>query len=180
MAPAGSRERLVRLAGVVLVVVAIAAAAGYGALQVLSAPAGVDASPTGSGVAQASATPAPVVTPQPAVTFPPEQQAQIAFCLAAQETRGLDADIATVRASVTAAQHAAVATQATALVARVAEMRLAAREMTALSLLAPYAATYDANLKAVGAAASALAAAGGAIQRQGRGAGLHGSGHGAG
>jgi hypothetical protein len=162
MAPAGSRDRLVRLAAVVLVVVAIAAAAGYGALQVLSAPAGVDASPTGSGIAQASATPVPAVTPPPAVTFPPEQQAQIAFCLAAQETRGLDADIATVRAAVTAAQHAAVATGAAALVVRVTEMRLAAREMAALPLLAQYAATYDTDLKAVSAAASALAAAGGA------------------
>lgn len=162
MAPAGPRERLVRLAGVVLVIVAIAAAAGYGALQVLSAPAGVGASPTGSGIAQASATPVPAVTPAPGVTFPPEQQAQIAFCLVAPETRGLDADIATVRAAITAVQHAAVATGASALVARVAEMRLAAREMAALPLLAQYAATYDTNLKAVSAAASALAAAGGA------------------
>ena len=96
------------------------------------------------------------------MTFTADQQAQIAFCLAAPESRGLDADIASVRAAVTAAQHADVATQATAIVARIAEMRLAATEMDALPALAGYAGAYDAALKATAAAASSLAAAGSA------------------
>ena len=162
MAPARPAARVVRLGGVLVVIVAVMAVAGYGALQVLSAPAAVVATPTGSGIAQASATPGPVVTPPPAVTFTSDQQAQIAFCLAVPETHGLDADITSVRAAVTAVQHADVATQATALVARVAEMRLAATEMAALPVLAQYAAAYDAALKSTAAAASSLAAAGSA------------------
>ena len=164
MAPARPRTRVVRLGGVLIVVLAVVAAAGYGALQVLSAPAAVVATttPTGSAIAQASSTPRPAVTPAPAVTFTADQQAEIAFCLAVPESRGLDADIASVRAAVTAAQHADVATQATAIVARIAEMRLAATEMDALPVLGDYAGAYDAALKATAAAASSLAAAGAA------------------
>ena len=162
MAPARPGTRVIRMGGVLLVILAVVAVAGYGALQVLSAPAAVVATPTGSGIAQASATPGPVVTPAPAVTFTPAEQAQVAFCLAVPETHGLDADIASVRAAVTAVQHADVVTQATALVARVAEMRLAATEMAALPVLAQYAAAYDAALKSTAAAASSLAAAGSA------------------
>ena len=160
MAPARPAARVVRLGGALLVILVVVAVAGYGALQVLSAPAAVVATPTGSGVAQASATPRPAVSPLPAVTFPPDQQAQIAFCLAVPETHGLDADITSVRAAVTAAQHADVAAEATALVARVTEMRLAATEMATLPVLAQYAAAYDVALKATAAAAASLAAAG--------------------
>jgi hypothetical protein len=164
MAPARPTTRVVRLGGILIVILAVVAVAGYGALQVVSSPAAVvaTATPTGSAIAQASATPRPAVTPAPAVTFTADQQAEIAFCLAVPESRGLDADIASVRAAVTAAQHADVATQATALVARIAEMRVAATEMDALPLLGGYAGAYDAALKAAAAAASSLAAAGSA------------------
>ena len=162
MAPARPRTRVVRLGGVLIVIVAVVAVAGYGALQVLSTPAVAVATPTGTAVAQATSTPKPAVTPAPAVTFTTDQKAQIAFCLAVPETHGLDADIMSVRAAVTAAQHADVATQGAAIVARIAEMRLAAAEMAALPLLGNYAAAYDAALKATAAAASSLAAAGSA------------------
>ena len=65
MAPARPRTRVIRLGGVLLVILAVVAVAGYGALQVLSTPAAVVATPTGSGVAQASATPGPVVLRRP-------------------------------------------------------------------------------------------------------------------
>ncbi|HTS14251.1 MAG TPA: zinc ribbon domain-containing protein [Candidatus Sulfotelmatobacter sp.] len=159
--PARSTPRWLRPASVLVIVVAVLAVAGYGALQVLSAPAAVVATPSGSVVAQASPTPTvPAITPLQTVTFPPGQQAEVAFCLAGAETHGLDADIAAARAAVTAADHATVAADATALVARIAEMRLAAKEMAALPLLAQYAAAYDTALKAAGSAAAALAAAG--------------------
>ena len=163
-APTRPRTRAVRLGGVLIVVLAVVAVAGYGALQVLSAPAAVVATPTptDSAVAQASSTPKPAITPAPGVTFTAGQQGEIAFCLAVPETRGLDADITSVRAAVTAAQHADVATQATAIVARIAEMRLAAAEMAALPVLGDYAGAYDTALKAAAAAASSLAGAGSA------------------
>ena len=153
-APARPRTRVARLGGVLIVIVAVLAVAAYGTLQVLSTPAVAVATPTGTAVAQASPTPEPEVTPAPAVTFTTDQQAQIAFCLAGPESHGLDADITSVRSAVTAAQHADVATQATAIVARIAEMRLAATEMDALPVLGDYAGAYDAALKATAVAAS--------------------------
>jgi hypothetical protein len=160
MAPRSSTRRL-RLGGAIIAIVAVIAVAGYGALQ-LVAPGGTRASPSGSGVAQASSSPSDLpATPAPAVSFTLAETAQIAFCLALQETHGLDADVASVRAAVTALDHATVATEGAALVVRVAEMRLAAREMMALPFLAAYAAAYDTGLKGVGAAASALTTAGG-------------------
>ena len=166
-----SNRRLVRLAAVLVVVVAIIAVGGYGAMQLL-APGATSATPTGSSVAQASSSPGasatrPAITPVPAVSFTPAQTAQIAFCLAAQETKGLDADIVTARAAVTAADHVSVAADGAALVTRIAEMRLAVQEMTGLPELSAYAAAYDAGLKGVGTAAQALATAGQAANAKG-------------
>lgn len=158
--PAGATSRLVRLGAALILVLLVVAVAGYGALQVL-APGAASATPSGSGVAQASGPlPSPVQTPVPAIGFTPAQTAQVAFCLAAQETHGLDADIATARAAVDAVDHPTVAADAAALATRIGEMRLAAQEMAGLPILSAYASAYDTGLKAVGAAASALSAAG--------------------
>jgi len=157
-----SGTRLVRLGAALLLIIAVLGVAGYGAMHAL-VPAGSGSTPTGSRLAQASSPVAtPIVTPAPVVSFTPAQTAEIAFCLAVQETNGLDTDIATVRAAVAAADHPIVATEAAALVARATEMGLAAQEMTSLHVLAAYAAGYDAGLKGVGTAASALATAGAA------------------
>ncbi|MFI5261621.1 MAG: hypothetical protein ACHQZR_03585, partial [Candidatus Limnocylindrales bacterium] len=158
-----SGTRFVRVGAALILVVAVLAVAGYGAVQLL-APGGTSATPTGSAVAQASSSPgaSPALTPAPPVTFTPAQTAQVAFCLVVPESTGLDADLAAAQAAVKAADHGSVAADATALVARVAEMRLAAQEMTAMAVLAPYAAAYDAGLKGIAAAASSLATAGAA------------------
>ena len=152
-------RRYGRLVGAATLVVLVAAVALAGASSFLLAGSTASPSPglSGAGGASPSATIPAALTG--GSSFSPGERAQIAFCIAASETRELDATLAALQAGVKAAQHAPVASAAAELAGRVQEMRLAATEMATQGPLKPYAAAYDTGLRDVAKAAVTLAAA---------------------
>ena len=164
-------RRYGRVIGAATLVVLVAAVALAGASSFLLAGSSASPSPGASGTVAPSGTP-PMGVLAGGSHFTSAEQAQIAYCIAAVETRDLDAQVAALQAAVKAAQHAAVATGAADLGAAATEMRLAAAEMTNQGALKAYASGYDAGLRAVIKAAASLATAAGSGSAKGEGAAL--------
>jgi hypothetical protein len=152
-------RRYGRVVGAVTLVVLIAAVALAGASSFLLAGSSASPSPGGSNAAAASSSPGGSAPLSGGTNFSPGERAQIAFCIAAGETHELDAAVAALQAGVKSAQHAPLASAASALAEQAPEMRLAAAEMATQGPLKPYATAYDTGLRNVAKAAGALATA---------------------
>ena len=165
-------RRYGRVVGAATLVVLVTAVALAGASSFLLAGSTASPSPGASGALGAGASPAGPATLTGGTSFNPGERAQVAFCIAAGETREFDADVAALQAGVKTAQHATVASAAAELGGRVQEMRLAAAEMATQGTLKPYAVAYDTGLRSVAKAAATLATAAQAGNAKGESAAL--------